>query len=91
VIEFATGCRYSLAQEIAIITARRGFRIGNSFRTTVPSYRAGTRARDGLTNVLFGAVAFVRVALGLRRSGDPRLDLTFSRLREPLRSLDVPL
>lgn len=61
---YYTGVRYSCAQEIGIITARRGWKIANDFVAQVNYYRpGGTRARDGLTNAFYGLVALLRVWL----------------------------
>lgn len=64
IIRYFTGRRYGCAQEIAIITARRGWRIDNNLVIPVDIYRAGTRIRDGFTNLWAGLTAWVRVTLG---------------------------
>lgn len=90
-LEFFTGRRYACAQEIAIITARRGFRISNSFRTEISYYRQGARVRDGFNNLMMGLLSFLRVVLGLRYSSDRRSDTVFTSLTEPLRMSKVTL
>lgn len=59
-MEYYTGMRYSCAQEIAILTARLGFRVDNSFRTLIRLYRSQTGIRDVAINAALGAWAFCR-------------------------------
>lgn len=68
-IRFFTGLRYGCAQEIAIITALRGWKIDNTQRISIAYYRPGTRASDGLTNLWMGLVAWWAVTFG--RPHDP--------------------
>lgn len=79
-IQYFLGLRYGCAQEIAIITAQRGWRISNRFPTQVAYYRPGARIRDGFTNLIMGLLAFGRVFLGLRRRLDQRLDSILSQV-----------
>jgi glycosyltransferase involved in cell wall biosynthesis len=65
-LEYYTGCRYSCAQEIAILTTRLGFRVDNRFVTFIRLYRSQTSVRDVVTNACLGFWAFLRWALGLR-------------------------
>lgn len=88
-LEFFTGHRYGCAQEIAIITARRGFRITNSFPTKISYYRLGARVRDGFNNLVMGLLSFVRVVFRIRYSTDHRSDMVFTGLTEPLRISNV--
>ena len=67
-LPFFAGRRYGCAQEIGVITARRGWAINNRFQTRIAYYRAGARIRDGLTNLRMGLWAFVRVVLNRRRT-----------------------
>jgi len=71
-LEYYLGRRYSCAQEIAVLTARLGFRVDNSFVTMIRLYRSQTGYKDVAVNALFGFRAFVRWALRLkvpRRTG----------------------
>jgi glycosyltransferase involved in cell wall biosynthesis len=63
-LDYYTGRAYSCAQEIAILTARLGFRVDNGFLTTIRHYRSQTAARDVLVNASLGFWAFSRWALG---------------------------
>lgn len=65
-LPFFAGRRYGCAQEIGVITARRGWRIDNRFQTRIAYYRAGARIRDGLTNLRMGLLAFLRVVFNHR-------------------------
>lgn len=65
-LEHYTGLRYSCAQEIAIITARLGFRVDNGFAVPVARYRSQTGVRDVFCNAALGLVALGRT-LGARR------------------------
>lgn len=73
-MEYYRGYRYSCAQEIAVLTARLGFRVDNGFVTAIRRYRSQTGLQDVLINALFGAWAFVRWRLNrkseARRSWD---------------------
>lgn len=90
-LAYFTGRRYGCCQEIAIITARRGFRISNSFPTSIAYYRLGARVRDGFNNLAMGLLSFLRVVLGLRYPLDQRSETVFTRLVEPLRTPEVRL
>ena len=72
VLPYFTGRKYGCAQELAVITARRGLRVQNRFPTTIAFYRKGARLRDGFNNLVMGFRAFVRVRSG-RRYPDERL------------------
>jgi glycosyltransferase involved in cell wall biosynthesis len=62
-LDYYTGYKYSCAQEIAVLTARLGFRINNDFRTVIRLYRSQTRLRDVVVNAAVGFWAFGRWAL----------------------------
>lgn len=70
-LEYYTGYRYSCAQEIAILTARLGFKIDNSFPTKIQRYRSHTALRDVFVNALWGFWAFVRWLVGWKKSRRP--------------------
>ncbi len=61
-LDYYTGFRYSCAQEIAIVTARLGFRVDNSFTTVIQLYRSQTAIRDVFINAFLGFWAFARWA-----------------------------
>jgi glycosyltransferase involved in cell wall biosynthesis len=88
-LEFFTGRRYGVCQEIAIITARRGCRISNDFPTAIPYYRVGARVRDGFNNVAMGLLSYLRVVFGVRHSQDSRAEQVFTNLDEPVRMTKV--
>jgi glycosyltransferase involved in cell wall biosynthesis len=47
ILEYYTGVKYSCAQEIALVSARAGFKIYNNFQVDIAYYRAGTTVWDG--------------------------------------------
>lgn len=59
-LDYYTGCMYSCAQEIAILTARLGFRVDNTFVTVIRLYRSQTRMKDVMINAALGLWAFMR-------------------------------
>jgi glycosyltransferase involved in cell wall biosynthesis len=63
-LEYYTGLGYSCAQEIAILTARLGFRVDNGFLTDIRHYRSQTEIKDVVVNAALGFWAFLRWALG---------------------------
>lgn len=72
-VAYFTGRRYGCAQEIGIITARRGWKIHNSFPTEISYYRHGARVRDGVVNLVMGLLAFLRVTLRIRHASRERV------------------
>lgn len=62
-LDYYTGYRYSCAQEIAVLTARLGFKVDNGFKTTIHHYRSQTSMRDVVINASLGFWAFSRWAL----------------------------
>jgi glycosyltransferase involved in cell wall biosynthesis len=67
-LAYYRGYRYSCAQEIAVLTARLGFRVDNSFITLIRHYRSRTRYRDVVINAAGGFCAFARWAFGRKTS-----------------------
>jgi glycosyltransferase involved in cell wall biosynthesis len=65
-LAYFLGRRYGCAQEIGVITAKRGWHIANNFPTEIAYYRAGARVTDGFTNLLMGLRAWWRVQFGKR-------------------------
>jgi len=72
-LDYYTGFRYSCAQEIAILTARLGFRVDNRFITIIQLYRSQTAIRDVFINASLGIWAFARWALRLKVENRPAL------------------
>lgn len=79
-LPYFTGRRYGCCQEIAVITARRGWRIDNSFPTRIAYYRPGARVRDGVNNLLMGLTAFLRVTFQRRHTTSERVEDVLSRV-----------
>jgi len=67
ILSYYTGVKYSCAQEIALISARSGFKIDNDFIVDIAYYRAGTTVWDGFIVLFFSLLAFGRWAFGLSR------------------------
>ncbi len=72
-LDYYTGFRYSCAQEIAVLTARLGFRVDNRFRTVIQLYRSQTALRDVFINAALGFWAFLRWALHRKIEKRPAL------------------
>jgi glycosyltransferase involved in cell wall biosynthesis len=70
ILSFYTGIKYSCAQEIALITARAGFRIDNQFQVKIAYYRAGTTIWDGFIVLTLSLWCFTRMLGGVRESFD---------------------
>lgn len=80
-IAYFTGRRYGCAQEIGIITARRGWKIHNSFPTEISYYRHGARVRDGVVNLVMGLLAFLRVTFRIRHASHERVGQVLRQIR----------
>jgi glycosyltransferase involved in cell wall biosynthesis len=65
ILKYYWGVKYSCAQEIALISAREGFKIDNEFEVEVPRYRAGTTVWDGFIVLGVSLLIYARQALGL--------------------------
>ena len=72
-LAYYTGYRYSCAQEIAVITARLGFRVDNRFVTVIKLYRSQTGVRDVIINAFWGLLASARSTLSLKVGRRPAL------------------
>ncbi len=70
ILEYYAGVKYSCAQEIALISARSGFKIDNNFQVDIAYYRAGTTVWDGFIVLFFSFVAFWRWRLKLSKNVD---------------------
>ena len=66
ILRFYTGLKYSCAQEIALISAREGFKIDNDFVVKIAYYRPGTTVLDGFIVLAVSIVSFFRWRLGLK-------------------------
>jgi glycosyltransferase involved in cell wall biosynthesis len=60
ILGYYQGVKYSCAQEIALISARSGFKIDNEFEVEVPLYRAGTTVWDGFIVLGMSLYVFTR-------------------------------
>lgn len=65
ILRYYRGVKYSCAQEIALISARSGFRIDNEFEVKVPLYRAGTTVWDGFIVLAMSLFVFGCRLLGM--------------------------
>lgn len=60
IMKFYTGMKYSCAQEIALISARAGFTIDNSYVVDIAYYRPGTTVWDGFIVLFLSFFAYLR-------------------------------
>jgi len=67
-LKYYTGFKYSCAQEIAIITARLKYKIGNNFPTQIVYYRPRTKLPDVFINLIMGTFALLRVMFALENN-----------------------
>ena len=63
ILRYYTGVKYSCAQEIALISARAGFKIDNDFTVEIAYYRPGTTIWDGFIVLALSLVCFLRILL----------------------------
>jgi glycosyltransferase involved in cell wall biosynthesis len=75
ILKFYTGLKYSCAQEIALISAREGFKIDNDFMVKIAYYRPGTTVLDGFIVLFLSFFTYFRwrFHLGSVISGDAKL------------------
>jgi hypothetical protein len=66
VLSYYTGIKYSCAQEIALITARAGFRIDNDFLVEIAYYRPGTTVGDGFIVLALSLWCYLRFKGGIK-------------------------
>jgi glycosyltransferase involved in cell wall biosynthesis len=64
-LRYYTGSRYSCAQEIALLTARLGFRVDNAFPIRIPFYRHGATFWDGFIVLAMSLYTWTRWFLRL--------------------------
>lgn len=67
ILQYYTGMKYSCAQEIALITARSGFKIDNDFQVKIAYYRPGTTFGDGFIVLFLSLLTYSRIMFGLRK------------------------
>ena len=60
ILMYYTGFKYSCAQEIALISARLGFKIDNDYLVEIAYYRAGTTVLDGFIVLFLSLLAYGR-------------------------------
>ena len=60
ILKFYTGLKYSCAQEIALISAREGFKIDNDFVVKISYYRPGTTVGDGFIVLFLSFLTYLR-------------------------------
>lgn len=88
VLTYYTGVKYSCAQEIALVSARSGFKIDNDFQVDIAYYRAGTTVWDGFIVLFYSFLAFGRWRLGLAKKVDhdiPLIRNAFEASGKPLK------
>jgi len=64
IMDYFMGLRYSCAQEIALITAMKGFRVNNSYMVKIAYYRPGTNALDGPIVLWMSILTWLRIKFG---------------------------
>ena len=64
IMDYFTGWRYSCAQEIALITAMKGFKVNNSYMVKISYYRPGTNIWDGPIVLWMSLLTFFRLKFG---------------------------
>jgi glycosyltransferase involved in cell wall biosynthesis len=60
ILNYYTGVKYSCAQEIALLSARSGFKIDNEFQVDIAYYRPGTTLWDGFIVLFLSLFSFFR-------------------------------
>ena len=74
-LQYSTGYRYSLADELSVILPRLGYNISDKPLVDVPYFRSNTRVRDVLVNLAFGFLALVRVTLKIKSKPNRGLEI----------------
>ncbi len=64
IMDYFTGWRYSCAQEIALITAMKRFRVNNSYVVKIAYYRPGTNIWDGPIVLWMSLLTWLRLKFG---------------------------
>ncbi|HEY5039764.1 MAG TPA: glycosyltransferase family 2 protein [bacterium] len=65
ILRYYTGVGYSCAQEIALVSARSGFKIDNDFQVDIAYYRPGTTIWDGFIVLFMSLLTYCRWFLKL--------------------------
>lgn len=75
ILRYYTGSRYSCAQEIALLTARQGLKVDNTFLIRIPFYRHGATFWDGFVVLAMSVYTFLRWVLRrpVRSAAEPEL------------------
>ena len=74
-LQYATGYRYSLADELSVILPRLGYSISDEPLVDVPYFRSNTHIRDVFVNIVLGFVSLVRVSLKIKSKPNRRLEI----------------
>lgn len=74
ILKYYTGVKYSCAQEIALISARSGYKIDNRFLVKIAYYRAGTTLGDGF--IVLGLSVWTYLRWLLKIGAAPHADLS---------------
>jgi len=82
ILKYYTGVKYSCAQEIALISARSGFKIDNRFQVEIAYYRAGTTVWDGFIVLGLSFYTFARWIFKRENKIELNLDLMERSYRE---------
>lgn len=62
-LDYFTGWRYSCAQEIALITALKGYRVNNSYEVKIAYYRPGASIWDGFIVLAMSIYCYLRIKM----------------------------
>lgn len=80
-LQYATGYRYSICDEFAVILPRLGYKVSDEHLSEVLYFRSNTRISDVIINLTFSFIALLRVKLRIRSTTTPRLKIR-KRFRE---------
>jgi glycosyltransferase involved in cell wall biosynthesis len=64
ILRYYTGVKYSCAQEIALLSAKAGFKIDNDYQVSIAYYRPGTTLLDGFIVLALSLFSFFRWTFG---------------------------
>ena len=74
-LQYSTGYRYSLADELSVILPRLGYNVSDEPLVDVPYFRSNTHVRDVLINLVLGFVALVRVTFKIKSNPKRQLEI----------------
>lgn len=63
ILDYFTGWRYSCAQEIALITAMKGYKVNNSYEVKIAYYRPGASIWDGFIVLAMSVYCYLRIKM----------------------------